>query len=343
MGDRKPDLDIEGLHAIIDGFYAFQFLHAAVKFDLLSLLKKSLTREEVMTELGIAEQPARILLLGCVSLGLLRKQGNRYVCSDVAAWTLTGDAPYDARSLITFAHDTCYRAMWWLYDSLKQNTNVGLRELAGTSSTLYGRLANNPAAQRSFHKMMSGVSSNIARRFAQRADLSTGGRLVDVGGGAATNAIALASRWPALDITILDLPSAMEECTRAIELAGFHNRITTFAGDCFSIQFPACDHILFAHFLEIWSIDQIRGLLAKAHEAVAPGGGIYLINLIQQDDETGPPSAANVSAYFLTLASGVGMVYTWNEYEGWLRDAGFTPLQRIELSPAHGLIVGKKR
>jgi ABC-type branched-subunit amino acid transport system substrate-binding protein len=49
---------------------------------------------------------------------------------------------------------------------------------------------------------------------------------------------------------------------------------------------------------------------------LAPGGGIHLINLIQEDDETGPATAAAVSAYFLTLASVYGMAYTWKEYEG---------------------------
>jgi ubiquinone/menaquinone biosynthesis C-methylase UbiE len=336
-------LSIDGLNTIIDGYYAFQFLHAAVKFDLFTLLKQPLTREEIMAELRIAEQPARILLLGCVSVGLLEKLGDRYQCSRVAALTLTQDSRLDARSLVTFGHEVSYRAMWWFYDSLHQNTNVGLRELAGTASTMYGRLAGNPAAEQTFHDMMGRVTKTVAQRFVENVDFSVGGRLIDIGGGGAVNAVALARRWPKLDITIVDLPSVADSANRTIELAGLQGRITTLPADCFATSFPAGDHLLFAHFLEIWSAEQIKGLLTKAYRAITAGGGIYLVNLIQEDDETGPASAASVSAYFHTLASGVGMAYTWKEYEGWLSDAGFEPLRRVRLTPQHGLIVGKRR
>ena len=111
------------------------------------------------------------------------------------------------------------------------------------------------------------------------------------------------------------------------------------SGDCFVDEFPTCDCLLFAHFLEIWSAEQIRELLVKAHRALVPGGKIYLIDLFQEDDETGPASAAIASAYLLTLATGGGMAYTLNEYSHWLRDAGFSVLRRMPLTAAHGLII----
>jgi hypothetical protein len=46
------------------------------------------------------------------------------------------------------------------------------------------------------------------------------------------------------------------------------------------------------------------------------------------DDETGPDLAAALSAYFLTVASGEGMVYTCAEYEQWFCEAGFEPTGR---------------
>jgi ubiquinone/menaquinone biosynthesis C-methylase UbiE len=340
---RQQTLDIDGVHKIMEGFYAFQILSAAVKFDLFSLLRRALTREEIIAELGIAEQPARILLLGCVSLGLIHKQGERYRCSDAAALMLSRESPWDQRSLVSFSHEIAYRAMWWFYESLRANTNVGLGEVAGTAPTLYGRLAANPEAQRAFDDMMTTVTKLVAKRLVESIDFSKGGRLIDIGGGTATNAIALARRWPTLSIDILELPSVVASANRAVEDAGLGERIRTVGADCFAADFPNCSHVLFAHFLEIWSAEQIKSLLAKAHRALPGGGRIYLINLVQQDDETGPTTAAIVSAYFLTLASGVGMAYTCREYEDWLRDAGFEPLSRTLLTPAHGLIVGERR
>ncbi|MBV8512922.1 MAG: hypothetical protein JO289_22395 [Xanthobacteraceae bacterium] len=336
-------MDIEDVHKIMDGFYEFQILSAAVRFDLFSLLQRPLTRDQIRAELGIAEQPARILLLGCVSLGLIHKRGEYYQSSDAAAMTLSRDSPWDQRSLVRFSHEIAYRAMWWFYESLHENSNVGLREIAGAAPTLYGRLAANPETERTFHEMMVTVSKLVAKRFVDSVDFSAGGRLVDIGGGAATNAIALARRWPGLEIEILDLPSVIVPTNRAIRDAGLEHRIHTIGADCFLADFPDSEHVLFAHFLEIWSPEQIQLLLTKAYRALPIGGHIYLINLIQQDDETGPRTAAIISAYFLTLASGVGMARTWKEYEGWLSAAGFEPLARKSLTPTHGLIVGQRQ
>lgn len=343
MPPQDTPLDTEGVHKIMEGFYAFQILSAAVKLDLFSLLQRPLTRDQIMTELRIAEQPARVLLLGCVSLGLIRKRGEHYQCSDAAAMTLSRDSPWDQRSLVRFSHEIAYRAMWWFHDSLRENTNVGLCEMAGAAPTLYGRLAENPEVERTFHEMMITVTKIVAKRFVDSVDLSAGGRLLDIGGGTAANAIALAQRWPKLAIEILDLPSVVVSAGRAAKEAGLEHRIRTIGADCFGADFPDCEHVLFAHFLEIWSPEQIKSLLAKAYRALPGGGHIYLINLIQHDDETGPTTAAIVSAYFLTLASGVGMAYTWKEYETWLSAAGFEPLSRTSLTPAHGLIVGRRR
>jgi ubiquinone/menaquinone biosynthesis C-methylase UbiE len=343
MPPQETPLDVEGVHKIMEGFYAFQFLSAAVKFDLFSLLQRPLTRDQIMTELRIAEQPARILLLGCVSLGLIHKRGEHYQCSDAAAMTLSRDSPWDQRSLVRFSHEIAYRAMWWFHDSLCQNTNVGLCEMAGAAPTLYGRLAANPEIERTFHEMMMTVTKIVAKRFVDAVDLSAGGRLLDIGGGSGTNAVALARRWPRLAIEVLDLPSVVVSAARAAREAGLENRIHTIGADCFAVDFPDCEHLLLAHFLEIWSPEQIKSLLNKAHRALPSGGHIYLINLLQHDDETGPTTAAIVSAYFLTLASGVGMAYTWKEYEAWLGAAGFEPLSRTSLTPAHGLIVGRRR
>ena len=64
--------------------------------------------------------------------------------------------------------------------------------------------------------------------------------------------------------------------------------------------------------------------------------------MMQHDDESGPLSAAVGSPYFLSRATGLGMLYTWNEYEAWMKDAGFSPVVRHRLLRDHGLIVGTK-
>jgi hypothetical protein len=63
-----------------------------------------------------------------------------------------------------------------------------------------------------------------------------------------------------------------------------------------------------------------------------------------EDDESGPPRSALLSLYFLTLASGEGMVYPWKDYERWYRKAGFRTVRvhRIGDLMDHGIIIGIK-
>ncbi|MEE8450708.1 MAG: methyltransferase dimerization domain-containing protein, partial [Thermoguttaceae bacterium] len=71
---------IERFYLIFGGHIFFQTLRSAVQLDLFSLLAKHgrLTRAQIAEHLGIEQQPARILLLGCTSVGLLKKRGNTY-------------------------------------------------------------------------------------------------------------------------------------------------------------------------------------------------------------------------------------------------------------------------
>jgi hypothetical protein len=62
--------------------------------------------------------------------------------------------------------------------------------------------------------------------------------------------------------------------------------------------------------------------------------------MMQSDSETGPLVAAMGSPYFLTLATGEGMIYTWKEYETWLREAGFLKIKRQTLLRNYGVIIG---
>ena len=64
--------------------------------------------------------------------------------------------------------------------------------------------------------------------------------------------------------------------------------------------------------------------------------------MMQNDQENGPLSSAVGSPYFLTLATGKGMLYTWSEYETWFREAGFKSVKRHQLIRDHGAIIGIK-
>ena len=207
--------------------------------------------------------------------------------------------------------------------------------------TLYQRLAHDPEVEQIFQDAMQELSVQANAHLARFVDLTGVKYLVDVGGGDGTNIIAVARRWPRLRATVFDSPTVCEIARRNIAASGLSDRLGAIAGECFSDPFPRdADCLMFAHFFTIWGEEKDRELLKKCHDSLPPGGRVVIFNMMQHDDETGPLSAAVGSPYFLTLATGRGMLYTWREYESWMRDAGFRSVRRHKLLRDHGLIVG---
>ncbi|ANS67669.1 O-methyltransferase [Streptomyces lincolnensis] len=337
---------LEPLRELYYAHYRFQYLSAACQFGLFELLGREpgLTRAEIAVRLEIEEQPARILLLGCTSAGLLRKEDDRYFNSPVSE-PLAGKLDDVPAAFVPWEQHINYRPMAWFYESLKAYSNVGLqREIPGDSPTLYGRLALDSQQETVFHNMMGSVSRLVAEELVEHLDLSGYTHLLDIGGGTAVNATHLARRWPHLRITIADLPTVAERANEKIASLGLSDRVRAIGLDVFEDEFPqGCDAVLFGHFLEIWSIERNKGLIAKAARAVEPGAGIFVVTPEAHDDDTGPDVAAALSAYFLTVASGEGMVYTCREYEEWFSEVGFEPSGRLSVGIGDAVITGTKR
>jgi tRNA A58 N-methylase Trm61 len=340
-----PKPPIERIYPLLGGHIYFQTLSAAVQLDLFTLLndQPGLSGEEISTRLGIQEKPARILLLGCTNLGLLRKTGATYANSRLTDRFLVRGVPGNIVAVVEWQHFVNYRAMYHFCDSIKANTNVGLCEFDGGELTLYERLAHHPDLEQIFQDAMQGISLQANAMLARYVDLSHVRRLVDVGGGNGTNAMTLARRFPKMHATVFDAASVCRIARRNVASAGMGDRVDAVEGDCFEDDFPAgVDCILFCHFFTIWSEDKNRFLLRKAHEALAPGGSVIVFNMMQSDDATGPLTAAMGSPYFLTLATGEGMLYTWREYQTWMREAGFETVRTQKLPRDHGAIIGVK-
>lgn len=337
--------DFENFFKTFGGHIFFQNLHAAVKFDLFSLLREApgLTLEEMASILGIEDQPARIMMLGLTSSGLLRKKGEKYYLTHGSKVMLTRQSPKNVIPYVLLEAEIIYKAMPHHYESIKQYKNVGLSEFDGVEATLYQRLAHYPELEKIFQDAMQALSLQTNDLLAKFLDLSDVHHLVDVGGGDGTNILTLAKRNLHLHATVFDLPSICAMASTNIQKHHMPERCHIFSGNCFQHEFPKdADAFLFCHFFTMWSSERDRFLLKKAYYALPKGGRVIIFNMMQRNDGTGPLSAAVGSPYFLTLASGEGMLYSWKEYESWFHEAGFKKVKTIRLPRNHGVIIGTK-
>ncbi len=333
------------LYLIAGGHIFFQTLSAAVELDLFTLLAQhpGMTCGQIADRLKLQEKPVRILLLGCTSLGLLHKKGSAYFNSRMAQAVLRSDKPGNLLAVIRWQHHINYKAMHAFGQAIETNTNVGLKEFTGDEPYLYGRLTHTPELELIFQDAMQAISVQANSMLARYVDLSGYKHLVDVGGGNATNIITLANQYPHLRATVFDSASVCKIARQNIKNAGLDQRLDAIEGNCFNDPFPKdADCILFCHFFTIWSAQKNCELLEKCYKTLPPGGSVIVFNMMQSDREDGPLSAAMGSPYFLTLATGEGMLYTWKEYISWMKSAGFSAVQRLTLIRDHGVVIGTK-
>ncbi len=339
---RRPN---QQMALIVGGHIFFQTLSAAVELDLFSLLHqhKRMTREEIAKALNCAEQPIRILLLGCTTLGLLRKRGPSYSNTMLSRMLLVRSSAKNIIDIVRWQHHINYRAMSHFADAIRANSNVGLKEFTGTEGTLYERLAHDERREQIFQDAMESISVQANAMLVRGLNLRGAKFLLDVGGGNGTNIIAFARRFPQLRAAVFDSASVCEIARKNIAKEQLSDRLNAFPGNCFTDHFPReADTILFAHFLTIWSETRNRELLRKCFDSLPAGGSVIIFNMMQRDTEDGPATAAIGSPYFLTLATGEGMLYTWHEYRQWMHDAGFRSIESLSLPRDHGLIIGRK-
>ena len=126
----SEQMRLDHLFMIMGGHIYFQTLSAAVRFDLFGLLKREgkMNRSEIANQLGIEEQPARILLLGCTALKLIHKSGDYYSNSDIADRYLVKGEPDSMVPIVLWQHFINYRPLHHFFDAIKVNHNVGLDE-----------------------------------------------------------------------------------------------------------------------------------------------------------------------------------------------------------------------
>ncbi len=345
MSNTK-EIDMDRFVLIAQGHSAFQLLWAGVELGVFDRLsgQPGMSKEALETAVGLAPYPGRVLLTGLAALGLIVKDGASYRNSALAESLLVQGKPDSIAPVLGWQAHIVYPGLQDFLDSLRAGKNVALRQFPGEGDTLYQRLVSHPELERIFQQAMSALSAQANRRIVDAYDLGSFTHIVDAGGGDGTNAIALARRYPNLKVTVYDSASVCQIAQQRIAAAGLSDRVFTWVGNFLNDPFPpGVDAIMFCHIFTIWSMERNRELLRKCAEALPDDGAVILFNMMGDDDDTGPISTALGSPYFLAIATGEGMLHSWQDYEQGMLAAGFSRITRVgELPLNHGLLVGRK-
>lgn len=148
--------------------------------------------------------------------------------------------------------------------------------------------------------------------------------LLDVGGGIGDIAAALCKKYPDLNVTLVNLPSAIELVKENAAAHGLEGRINPIAIDMYKEPYPECDAVMFGRILYPMNEQFCTMLCQKAFDAIKPGGRIVIVDLIISDPEA--PNYDYLTHYVFSIGMNFSVLdfKSHTIYPDILRRVGFT-------------------
>ena len=315
------------LDQMIRGYMPSRCLLTALELDIFTAVGDGASAEQAAMRIKANARATGMLLNALVSLGLLRKSGGEYQ-----------NTPESARYFVQGAKDN-HR------DGLLHTVNIWHRWSTMTDAVRSGTRVpigrdDNPEWTRNFIAGMQRIAKDRAPQVVKAVGTSGVRRILDLGGGSGAYSIAFAKASANVRCEILDIPEVVPLTADYVSRAGVSEQVSVRAGDMLVDDFGfGNDLVLLNAICHMFSGEQNRELFRRARQALAPNGRLVVQDFILNASKTGPQWAALFSLNML-VSTGAGASYSEDEYTTWMKDAGFTEVERINLPGPSDLIVG---
>jgi SAM-dependent methyltransferase len=295
-------------------------LIAAIELNLFTAIgTKAWAIPDLAGNLNVSERGLAILCRNLAMAGLLKKHGEIYRNSQLAATALNARHPAyrgDYLRLIT--------SHWIDWVRLPESVKSGL--------PIDHDEPDAPDYRRQFTWAMHHRTLETAPKIAAQIDLRGARTLLDLGGGPGTYAMAFLAKNPTLRATVCDRPTALDV---AKEIASTHKagaRLSYMPLDLLTEAIPGTfDVIWYSNVLHIYSPQDNQALFLRALAALNPGGRLLIQDAFLHDKEGLLPEEASLFAVSMLLFTERGNTYKVAETKSWLTHAGFERIKVLRM------------
>jgi ubiquinone/menaquinone biosynthesis C-methylase UbiE len=294
----------------------------------------SRTSQEISQAAATSERGTKMLLDTLVSLQLLGKNGGQYELTPLSAEYLVRDRPNYLGDMMETGR--LFEAWNNLTEIVRTGRPVQRIEAEDAAESFF------PALVRSLHV----VNTHPARRTAEILGAGTthkGMRVIDVACGSGIWGISIAEADQEARITAQDFPGLFETTRYYLKRHGVEDRYDFLPGDLKEVDFgeKRYDLALLGNIVHSEGEASSRELFKRLHRALKTGGRIVIIDMIPNDERTGPPFAL-IFALNMLVNTEKGGTYTLAEYAAWLKEAGFSRVETADIQSHSPLIIASK-
>jgi cyclopropane fatty-acyl-phospholipid synthase-like methyltransferase len=301
-------------------YWETKILLTAVRLDVFSVLdSKPKTAAEAAARIG-AHEPTLVLLLNAlVAIRLLTKSAELYGNSAAAQTYLVRHSPQYIGHLLLL-HD----AEWNNWGRLEETIRSGRRTVDRHVFETDPALGANVLAV--LHRIGRQSGPELAKRLQLQGPL----HLLDLGGGAGTNAIAFCEVYPELTATVFDLPATLPLTEKTVKDAGYEARVLLHGGDFNRDDLGGpYDIVLMSDILHYQTYETNQALVDKVYRHLMPGGRLVIKDRFLDESGTGPAWTTAFAVHILVNTQ-QGACYRASDAMHWMRQAGFTALEELE-------------
>ena len=314
-------------------FFKSKVLLTAVRLDVFNVIGETgLSAGDISAKVNSNVCATGTFLDAMVSLDLLQKDNDQYFNTDEGKEIfISGRDRYIGD--IVILQDVMWDAWSRLSDSV----------ISGEPARKPDMFQAEENETRNFITAMHNTAMSVAPVISREIDLSDCKTMIDLGGGAGTYSVFFCTGNSSLKATILDLPGTLKITKELIANSSVANRINLIEGDFNKEIRGQYDVAFLSNIIHGEGEQKNIALIKRVYNALNSGGKIIIQDFILDNDKTSPSFPALFSLNMLLFTEN-GRTYSFQEIEGWLKEAGFCDLTRMDLKLPRSIsvLIGRK-
>ena len=322
MNSTTSALQVQLLQELIHGNWTTLAIKAAIELGVFDTLGQGPADVRTLANrLGVQPDPLARLLQALVTLDLCAAEPDEHFLLTSMGGLLIDGAPGSLQPWARFWAGPTAELWRDLSESVVHGKS--LRQIRqGTIG--FEHLDNDAERAKDFNAAMTSISDWVARSFAATVDLTSAGRIVDVGGGHGELLVHALRSNTRLHGTLFDLPHAAANAPAYLASHGLADRVEIVGGDFFEGVPGGADVYVLKSVLHNWADEHGLKILRNCRAAMTPARRLFIVERMM------PDAVASTAADREVVRSDLNMLVALNarertatRYQDMLLAAGF--------------------